>query len=420
MKVNFDIKLTEGQKDAWTKFHDKGTKTLVCVWSRQSGKSVFAELLCLEYLLSKGKFSAYITPTYALSRKVYKEIVHLLQPTGFLASSNSSTLTITTTMGSTLQFFSVEGYAAIRGNTVSGILILDEASYFQEILPNGEHIFSNVIYPITKARKPKTVLISTPRGKQGFFYDFYLKGLENKDGIVSIKRTIYDDSLITKEDVEEIKRTIPQLAFKQEFECEFLDDGTSFFQGFSECFDIDKASKTQRSWCGIDLSSNGEDRTVLTLVNEKNEVSQFVVEGPLDAKYAKIAGLLNTLNPQDTYIEINGVGSPMFNEIRKLTIRKSSLHQWTTTNNSKEEIISDLAVEIAKHNVHFERENALLKEELGNFSVSLTKTKKLSFQGRNNQHDDTVMSLAIALKAKKDFTKTTQIGFLRQRNLGIY
>lgn len=53
-----------------------------------------------------------------------------------------------------------------------------------------------------------------------------------------MKKTIYDDGFIDDEGIEEIRKGIPEISFKQEYLCEFLDDSLSFFQGYSDCFDI--------------------------------------------------------------------------------------------------------------------------------------------------------------------------------------
>ena len=236
MKLNFNIDLTEGQKAAYDLCHDRKNKTVVLCYSRQCGKSVLAEVLLIEYLCKSNTFNAYISPTFQLGRKVYGEITKLLENTGIIKKANATTLTIETVFGSTLQFFSAEAYTAIRGTTVSGVLIIDEAAYIQDILPNGEHFWGNVVMPITKARKPLIVLISTPCGKQGFFYDFYLRAINNEDGIVQLTRTIYDDSLASAKDIEEIKKSIPEMAWRQEFLVEFLDSSLTFFTGFEKCF----------------------------------------------------------------------------------------------------------------------------------------------------------------------------------------
>ena len=400
MKVNFKIKLTNGQQEAYKLAHEKDTKQLVLVWSRQSGKSVFAEIMLIENLLKKNKFSAYISPTFQLGRKVYKEIVNLLDGKGIIKKANSSTLTIETITNSTLQFYSVESYTAIRGTTVNGVLICDEAAYYPDILPNGENIWGNVIMPITKARQPLTILISTPCGKQGFFYDFYLRALNGEDGIKYLERTIYDDNLIDEKQIEEIKRSIPPKAFEQEFLCKFLDSSLTFFQGFEDCYIKDMPYDASKEWIGVDLSGDGTDETIVTKVNDKDQIIQYKIEGTLDQKYRKIADIINQTNPVASYIENNGLGAPMINEIKKLVKRKSNIYEWNTSNSSKEEIISFLAVKVANKELQF-ADNELYSQ-FGTFICKISKTKRLTFAAQEGKRDDRIMSLAIALRCKED------------------
>lgn len=402
MLVNFDIQLTEGQQAAYDLCHDKNNKRVILCYSRQSGKSVLAEILLIEYLFKKNTFNAYISPTFQLGRKVYKEITQLLENSGVIKKANSSTLTIETIYGSTLQFFSSEAYTAIRGTTVSGVLIIDEAAYIQDVLPNGENFWGNVVMPLTKARKPLTVMISTPCGKAGFFYDFYLRALNKEEGTAFLVRTIYDDGLVTKEEIEEIKKSIPAKAFEQEFECKFLDSSLTFFEGFENCFGK-YPYHHGKEWIGVDLAGSGEDETILTKINEANEVFQYKITGTLDMKYRKIADIINQSNYVAAYLENNGLGAPMINEIKKLVHHKSKLYEWSTTNSSKEEIISNLAVKIANKEIYFNEEDTELFSQFGTFISKISKSKKLTFGAQEGKHDDRIMSLAIASKCRDDF-----------------
>jgi hypothetical protein len=402
MRINFDIQLTEGQKAAYNLCHDKNNKRVILCYSRQSGKSVLAEILLIEYLFKKNTFNAYISPTFQLGRKVYKEITQLLENSGVIKKANSTTLTIETIYGSTLQFFSSEAYTAIRGTTVSGVLIIDEAAYIQDVLPNGENFWGNVVMPLTKARKPLTVMISTPCGKTGFFYDFYLRALNKEEGTAFLVRTIYDDGLVTKEEIEEIKKSIPAKAFEQEFECKFLDSSLTFFEGFENCFGK-YPYHHGKEWIGVDLAGGGEDETILTKINDANEVFQYKITGTLDMKYRKIADIINESNPVAAYLENNGLGAPMINEIKKLVRHKSKLYEWSTTNSSKEEIISSLAVKIANKEIYFNDEDTELFGQFGTFISKISKSKKLTFGAQEGKHDDRIMSLAIAMQCKEDF-----------------
>lgn len=400
MTINFNIDLTQKQQEAYSILHDKDTQFLIARWSRQCGKTVLAEIMMIEYLCKPKTFNAYISPSFSQGKKVFSELTQLLENTGIIAKANAADLKIESIYGSTLKFFSMESPTAIRGNTVSGLLVLDEAAFFPTQLSSGEDPYYNVIFPIIKARRPKVLVISTPNGKQGMYYDLYLKALNKEKGYRELTATIYDDMLITKEEIDELKRGYPPLAWKQEFEVEFLDNALTVFQGFSDCFDGTYSGG--RCWCGIDPSSVGEDNTIVTFVNDKNEVRQYKIDGELDAKYDKIANLINKYNPVATYCESNSIGEVMANEIKRKLTRKSNFYTFGTTNETKKDYISLISVAVANHEIYFERENTLLYSEMGTFSFKLTKTGNVTYAAISGKHDDTVTSLGIALQCKKD------------------
>ena len=368
----------------------------------------------IEYLCKKNTFSAYISPTFALGRKVYKELVTLLNESGLIKSANGSTLTIESIYGATLQFFSIEAYTAIRGNTVSGILIMDECEFYPDKLPSGEDPWGSVIMPITKARKPKVLIISTPRGKRGMFYSFYNKTISKEKGYAEITASIFDDELITKEQIEEIKQSIPLHSFEEEFEVKFLDSSITFFSGFEKCFKKFDFNRNIKQWVGIDLSSIGTDETILSIINEKNEIETISIDGTLDIKYKKIANIINSIKSlQAVYIEENGLGSPIINEIKKLVKNKTIIHPWLTTNSTKEDIISNMAVKIANEEISFNDNDKKLYSQLSTFIVKYSKTNKLQFEAQSGHHDDYVMATAIALQAKEDFKFTNNVTFAK-------
>ena len=403
-KIKFDIRLTKGQKEAYDLVHRKDIQYVVLRWSRQCGKSVLAEVLLMEYLFKKGTYNAYISPSFNLGRKVFSEISKMLEGSGIVKKANATTLTIETIYDSTLQFLSMEAYTSIRGLTISGILVLDECSYYPDILPNGEEPWGNVIMPIVKARKPKVVFISTPRGKRGMFYNMYLKAKEGVKGYAELSRTIFDDELVTEQEIEDIRKSVSELAFRQEFLIEFLDSSLTFFQGFEEVFSDYVFNDREKVWVGVDLSSTGEDNTVVTLINASMQVKQYVVSGNLDMKYSRIAHIIDSIpNLVACYLENNGVGAPMIAQIKKQVRHRSKIYEWSTTNSSKEEIISALAVKIANKEISFSNDDKGLFAELGRFIVKYSKTGKMQFEGASGSHDDRVMSLAIALRAREDF-----------------
>ena len=412
MRINFNIQLTKKQREAYDILHMDDCQFLIARWSRQCGKTVFAEIMMIEYLCKPKTFNAYISPTFAQGKKVFAELVQLLEGTGIIKKANGQDLKIESVYCSTLKFFSMESPVSIRGNTVSGLLVMDEAAFFPKELSDGSDPYYNVIFPIIKARRPKVLVISTPNGRQGMYYDLYLKAFNGDEGYREISASIYDDSLIKPEEIEELKKGYPPLAWKQEFLVEFLDNALSVFPNFETCFDgkyIDG-----KCWIGIDPSSVGDDNTIVSIISQDSQVRQYKIDGTLDMKYDKIAKIINEYHPVATYIENNSIGAVMSNEIRKKLANKSNFYEFTTTNETKKQYISLLAVAIANNEIHFEEDNRLLYSELSTFSFKLTKTGNITYAARDGYHDDTVTSLGICLQCREDFklSGSPAIGFI--------
>ena len=401
MNVQFDIKLSKSQQEVYDLVKDKRYKFITVAFSRQSGKTVLMLVLCIQWLFENNMSIAYICRNFVLAKRLYKELIRIL-PRELVKSANGTDLAIESRNGATLNFYSAEQGASLRGQTFN-YMICDEFAFHKMEQPDGTHLWNDILSPTLKARGKKCIFVSTPLGKNNIFYDMFQRGLSDDfPKYASILKTIYDDGFITKDEIEEIKKSIPELSFKQEYLCEWLEDGLSFFQGYSECFDIDKYSGS-KSWVGIDCSGDGQDSTICAKISDNGSVELFEAIGTLDMKYRQIADFINKTNPVAVYGEINGLGSPMLNEIKHLVHHKSKIYEWNTSNSSKEEIISNLAVEIANKDIHFMKNDMKLYNELGNFVVTVSKSRKLTFAARGNGHDDRVLATAIALKCKEDF-----------------
>ena len=401
--LHFHINLTKKQQEVYDLFHKKEVKEIVMNFSRQSGKTTLAEILLIETMVKKKSTNAYISPSYAQGRKVYREIITLLNQTKLIAKKNSSELTIELVNGSYLQFFTAQSPTAIRGNTISGLLVLDECAYLPEETPDGQLLYPMVIQPITKAKHPKILFISTPNGKNGLFYNKFLEGL--KSGTTkTVECNIYTDSTISKEDIEELKKFIPPMAWRQEYLCEFLDSSLTVFEGFEKQF-IDYQGVTfGKTWIGVDFSTVGDDETILTKLTNDGYVQQILITGTLDDKYRKIANILNeTDNLVLAYLESNSIGEPMINEIRKLVKNKNKLVAFQTTNASKKDMVALLQTAIANDEIHFNKNDKELYQQMGVFTYQINKkTRNITFAAKPPYHDDRVMSLCLALKARED------------------
>lgn len=416
MRLNVKgIKLTESQKIIYNYANDKEHKYVMANLSRQQGKTTVVTLLCIQWLSKPNEEIIYFTPTFTLAKRIYASIVKML-PRTFVSKSNSSDLIIESITGSKLRFFSGEAAQSARGSNCTK-LIIDEAAYIKEEI-DGQSFYFNIVLPLTKVHCNKIIMISTPKSTFGFFYNLCMQAMSGeREDMVYIKRTIYEDALIKPEEIEELKKGYPPMAWKCEFECMFLTDALSVFPDFERCFDIDKY-RNDKCWIGIDPSSVGDDNTIVTLVNYHNEVKQYKIDGSLDSKYSQIASIINKADPVATYIESNSIGEVMANEIKKQLRKKSSFHTFATTNETKKDYISLIAVGVANKTLHFEKENKLLYSEMSTFTYKLTKTGNITYAAQEPFHDDTVTSLGIALQCKEDykFSGVNNLSFVNINN----
>lgn len=382
MKVNLKFKPNKTQQKILELL--KENDVVVANVSRQQGKSYLARYLAVFWALQTPCIIAYITPTLKLAKKFFKDF-HL--PTEILKSQNGSDYCIELVNGSQLWFYSSEQADKIRGITLD-YLILDEIAFYKD----GEYLYYGVLQPTLKVRGKKTLIISTPNGKDNIFYKLY-------NSYPSITRTIYDDSYCKNIDI--IKASTPEVIFNQEYLCQFLDNTGTFFTGFNEqTFNFD----TTDVYFGLDLSSVGKDETILTLINKKLQVIQHNIKGDLTSKYTQIASIINQYKAKG-YAEQNSIGEPMINEIVKLLERPSDLRKWLTNNKSKTTIISKLALKLPSI-IYNDKE---LTKQLNQFQYKILPTGTMTFQGLK---DDRVMSLAISLQALEDLTFKNEYLFL--------
>ena len=409
--AKLNLKFTKTQEKAWRILNMANCKELVLAWSRQSGKSVFLEFCCIYFLLKKWANIGYITPQFAHSRKVYSDITKILEPTGLIKTANASTLQIELINGNRLSFFSAESPTAIRGNSFRGLVVVDEAAFVNDTTSDGQDFFNSILMPTCKAYKPKVVYASTPLAKSGTFYTKFMRGqeghphTETPNKVYSIKATIYDDSLITEEEIEEIKNSIPEASFQREFMVEFMDNAMSAFTDYTDKFTLKKQIDfSQPLWIGVDFHSVGSDSTIVSLINADNDVWQIEIKGGLDAQYRQIANILDKCKKLTiAYLESNSIGQVMLNEVKKLTKQRSKVIEWCTTNESKEIQVGLVQTHLTKNMMHFEESNKQLKNQFDAFGYSITKTRKITYAALSGHHDDRVLSLMIAMQAKEDY-----------------
>lgn len=420
MKVKLPY-LHKWQKDLVDTFTNNRTgKWIVTKAPRQVGKSIVLEyLLTYASLLEGNSVSLSVSPTIAQARKLYNDIS--LSCSKLLKKSNGSLLYIEFINGSQIHFKSAEQGDSVRGFTTkkSGILCVDEAAFIDE------DWFYSVVVPITNVYKSDIFLFSTPKFKQGLFYNLYTKG--GTDNIITFDWNSYDLSLyLTPELLELYKQQLPSATFKAEYLGEFIDGDGAVFTNYKQCVGELPLDKQLPVYFSVDWGTGtGSDDTVITIgqfadkmivhkqyyFNDKktNDTIDYI----LDLIKMYIRKGIKEIN---VVVEHNSIGQvyfdvlfdkvDIFEEEYNAKVNYSeeieiSLQQFTTTNKSKKRIVERLETLFENNEIVIPNDVKLLSQ-LSMFEAKVNDKGTVTYKGANNSHDDLVMSLCFLTEYLSD------------------
>lgn len=396
----------------------------VCVKApRQRGKSYMCLGVLLWFSLNhNNSTSSLVSPTLAQARKVFKELTRCASKA--IKRKNETLLEIEFINGSTIFFKSAEMRDNLRGYTVDGILIIDEGAYMPDSL-------LELVLPWRQVSNCPMLVVSSPRTRDGFFYQYYQEGLLPNTGVITVDWNDFDTSeMISPQLMQQYKKILTRNQFKSEIEGEFLDgDGLVFtnikLSAIAEPYN--GTQKYQAIYGGIDFGAGGggdSDYTALSLFNEKGEMIFLDYFNDLGT-FQTVERLLSDLEPFKQCIkwinaENNSIGSPFIDLLLKTANERgdykygSVIHRWTTTNPSKAKLVSQLQAGLEQGNVKLLNENILLNQ-LSSFEATYNvKSQTVTYEGAHGTHDDCTMSTMLGWDAywnHGQHNATVSIGF---------
>lgn len=382
-------KLHKHQRDVYDAvIGDNGAGNIYVVKSkRQCGKSFVASLMLIYFSLNKkDTISMIVEPTLNQSRRIFKDIVKMLEGSGIIKNANQSLLTIDFINGSEIIFKSAEQYDAIRGFSVSGILIVDEGAFIVDDV-------YEILFPVRDAHNAPMLVISTPLFQDGYFYRLF-KSTNSK----SYDWCEYDTSMFLSDDkLEQYRNTLSDLKFRSEYLGQFITDGGYVFRNITNCVLSDSDITGDPVCVGIDWAvGNDGDDTVLSLLDANANAVEFVRLNNM-SPVEQISTIVNKLNTipslKKVVVEQNSIGNVYLDMLKHKYSRHSIITKFNTTNESKRRIIEQLATAFQNESVHIPNDRELINQ-LQHYAVEKTKTG-YSYNGQG-AHDDYVISLAMA------------------------
>ena len=372
---------------------------VICAGTR-FGKSAICAYIALRQFLKPSQHIWVVAPTYDLSRKIYSYLARFIA-SAFPIELKGGAITMSDRIGAMrieykpigtwIEFKSAENPTSLLGEELD-LLIVDECSRIKK------EVWESYLYSRLTSRKGSVVFISTPFGKNWFYYE-WLKANdpENIEGAAFRFRSI-DNPFFTQSEWDIAKVRLPQAVFKQEHEAEFLDDAASVFRGIQDIVKdncLVDAEIGHQYTMGVDLGKH-EDFTVLTVIDTyNNNVVYWDRFNQIDYVFQKqrIKAIAERYLNARIVIDSTAVGEPIREDLERAGLFVDDFH---FTNKSKKELIEKLSIFIEQKSVFIPPKEELLNE-LSAFGYWLTDSGNIIYRAPEGLHDDCVFSLALAV-----------------------
>lgn len=338
-KINIKIKLHELQTQIYNAFRDDNNSFIVCKLGRRSGKTYLGVYAMLRYgCENPNSINIAVFPTFRLAKEVFDIFLNKIINTPLLLSYSKSDYTITLFNNSRFDFYSATNADSIRGKTYNGMGLIDESAFL------SDYSIQEVILPaFATAKQPKFLIVSTPRFKKGFFYEYYMRGVQRKSACISFSGASHESPYVNDTFLSLMKETLTERAYKTEILAEWLSDGDGLFKyQNSKIFEI---NKYKHLFFGIDVGKT--DKSSLVIINEYGETVHIEEWSGEDYNniIAKMLIVINRYGAKRGFVETNGVGSPVFDILKKSL---PLLEGWTSSNTAKNNMIEALILDIEK------------------------------------------------------------------------
>lgn len=403
-------------KDIFKK-EKEGIKNFVIKSPRQCGKSILLQKMIVAIALRKpNQKGGFYSIQTAQVDKFFEDI----------KDDYSRFLNLKKCKGRTLKFkngTTVNGYSATNPNSGIGdtydFLMCDEHALWRK--DKWDRTIATI-----DAKDAISIVASTPRGKYNSFYVLYKEGKEptNKNYIstVSYDMTKYDciyptdyhikelrgKPFFTKKQMEHRRNTMSKKRFQEEYMGAFVDNLSSVFP-YQESQQLvenwEPYTSERRYYFGIDYSAEGEDDTIVTIINDLGKIAKIVkIESKDPAQQAKdVAKAINEYHCVFGFGEKNGIGSVYNSVLSREINRGTRLVPFVTTNERKailveitNELLYEKGIEIPTNDLCYD-----LNYQMGIYEAKSTSTGKIKYEHPTGQHDDYVDSLMLAIYAFK-------------------
>lgn len=369
----------------------------VLVAGRRFGKSTLALDIVLDDAINAGKVMWFVSPTYNNVMIHWRNAKRMV---GNLATYKNEQqkymeFNFNGRMGS-VSFKSGDRPDNLLGVGLDGVVV-DEAAY------QNPEIWYRVLRPALSDKEGNALLISTPNGVANWFYRAYLAGVDPSEPEWEswIYRTV-DNPVIKSSEVENARRDLPDLKFRQEYLAEFVSDAGGVFRNLENAAVLPILTEpiAGHSYiAGVDWGRKN-DFTVFSIFDTNGNqvfIDRFTEIG-WQVQRDRLVQAHEKWNFRRLYIESNAAGGP---NIEALQAEGLPIEPVFMTNVMKTELVERLAANLERGLVKLiSHTESIGQQQLGELqSYAITRTHSglnVTYNAPRGWNDDMVVATMLA------------------------
>ena len=250
--------------------------------SRRQGKTYISNVIGQLMALVPNTHILLMSPNYSLSQISFDLQRNLIKHFDLeVTRDNAKERIIELSNGSTIRMGSINQVDSCVGRSYD-LIIFDEAA-----LVDGRDAFNIALRPTLDKENSKALFISTPRGRNNWFADFYNRGYNDEyPEWLSIKATYHENPRHSDTDITEAKKTMSESEFAQEYIADFnVYEGQVWNFNHEKCIsDLSELDTSQMDiFAGLDVGY--KDPTAFCVIGFDWDRERFyLVDEYLDAE----------------------------------------------------------------------------------------------------------------------------------------
>ncbi|MHB1937078.1 MAG: terminase large subunit domain-containing protein [Acidobacteriaceae bacterium] len=303
----------------------------------------------------------------------------------------------------------------LRGQGANGVVVT-EAAWVKDV------VWNEVIRALLLDRKGTALVETTPNGGGDWTYKLFQEAGSDETGYTTrFHATCYENTRIDELEIERIRRSIPDISFRQEYLAEFVDDDSAVFPWtlLQKVFDDDSVvvpgspAADHQYVIGADLAKHRDFTVICVLDTTKEPYTIAEWHRTNNMRYTDIAASINEIAKRynaRVYLDATGVGDAVSESVE-------NMERVVFTQKIRDDIIADMVVSMERGKVVLPPAIPDLRDELRYFR-RVEHGASVKAEATGGFHDDCVMGLGLALYGARNGGYAGLLEYYRRQREG--